>query len=391
VLPPRNILIVRLSAIGDVVHVLPCLHALREAFPKARIGWVVEELSAPLLQGHPEIDDLFAIPKKRWRAHPIAAALSGEKRAFYRRLRAGGWDVAVDFQGLTKSGWVARLSGARVRIGFAGKDGRELNRLFTNCRVTPPDTARHVIQRNIALLEPLGIRNPAVEWRFPEWGEERRQLAPFFDDLYADAPPDKFGGGARSGEGASNESDSANRNGRIRGFIALIPGAGWETKRWPAEHFAALARILAGQDRDALAVPDRIARAPQILVGGPSEEALCREILQRAQLPPERLRMAPPTNLRQLAALLQRAAVVAGGDTGPLHLAAALGAPVVGIYGASDPTRNGPWGERAVALEAEGGAPKRCWRTRCNSKTTPLQCLRSISPERVARAIADNF
>ena len=269
---PESILIVRLSAIGDVVHALPCLHALRERFPDARIGWLVEQLSASLLKGHPEIDDLYVIPKKHWRAAPVRTWLNGEKRRFYGELRRAKWDVAIDFQGLTKSGIPLLFSGAPVRIGFGDKDGREFNKFFTNRRVVPSPERPHVIQRNLSLLEPLGIENPEVAWRFPDFAEERATT----DTALTDAGID---------------SDA--------GFIALYPGAGWETKRWPTKHFARLSRLL-GENPGT-------ADLPQLIIWGPGEEPLCEAILRDAELPEHRLRMAPPTNLRELAALLGRA------------------------------------------------------------------------------------
>lgn len=350
---PQSILIVRLSAIGDVVHVLPCLHALRARFPKAHIGWLVEELSASLLRGHPEIDDLYVIPKKRWRTAPMRTWLSGEKPAFYRRLRAAGWDVAIDFQGLTKSGIPALLAGASLRIGYGDRDGRELNKLFTNRRVVPAPSRPHVIQRNMALLEPLGIADAPIEWRFPDFSEERARVdAALAHQGIAPGQP----------------------------FIALYPGAGWQTKRWPTSHFAELARQLA-------AAPDPPGNAkpmPVVVVWGPGEEDLRDGILTQADLPSERMMAAPPTDLRELAALLGRARLAIGGDTGPIHLAAALDVPVVGIYGGSDPLRNGPWGNAPTTLLSDSAACTVCWRKTCNWSPC-IECLDTISPSRVAR------
>ncbi|HUT23133.1 MAG TPA: glycosyltransferase family 9 protein, partial [Sumerlaeia bacterium] len=264
----------------------------------------------------------------------------------------------VDFQGLTKSGWATWRSGAPVRIGFGGEDGREINKWFTNRRVWPAPEAHHVIQRNMALLEPLGIDSASVEvsWRFPDLSQERTALQPFLRSL-------PHGGKAPA--------------------IVLNPGAGWETKRWPPRHFASLARLIAER-----ATRNPMLDRPMILVWGPDEEPLCRDILSAAGLPPGRLVLAPSTNLRELAVLLEAAAAVVGGDTGPVHLAAALGAPVLGIYGASDPVRNGPWGEghKVIACDAVPCAP--CWRTRCN-RAESLECLAALSPDRVADAVCD--
>ncbi len=153
--PPR-ILIVRRSAIGDVVHTLPALHLLRKAYPEAYIGWIVEDFAAAYIEDHPELDRLHKIPKKKWRAKPIRCYWP-EIRPFYKELRAENYAVAIDFQGLTKSGLSAWLSKAPRRIGFGDAQSIELNRLFINEKVTPPPEARHLIERNAARLAPLGI------------------------------------------------------------------------------------------------------------------------------------------------------------------------------------------------------------------------------------------
>ncbi|HBF34479.1 TPA: lipopolysaccharide heptosyltransferase I [Candidatus Sumerlaeota bacterium] len=350
---PSSILIVRLSAIGDVIHTLPALHALRVAFPNARIGWLVEELSATLLRGHPELDDLYVIPKKRWRKAPLKMWLNGEKSAFYREVRKAKWEVAIDFQGLSKSALAAWYSGAPTRIGYAGENGREVSRVFNNQRVLPPSNAIHVIQKNLSLLEPLGIHaiDSAAESRFPDFSAEVEELGAVFKTL------------------------SAPR------FIALYPGAGWETKRWPPQYFARLAQILAAESD-----------LPLALLWGPGEENLCDEILKTAALPTEKLLLAPRTNLRQLAALIGQSAVFVGGDTGPTHLAAALNIPVVGLYGGSDPIRNGAWdptGKTAV-LQAKEVPCVPCWKTVCPNPKH-IECLWAITPEVAAQAVLDRL
>ncbi|NQU44902.1 glycosyltransferase family 9 protein [bacterium] len=354
---PSSILIVRLSAIGDVVHTLPGLRALRRRFPDARIGWLAEELSAPVLVGHPHLDKLYVIPKKRWRGSPWRTLLNGESRDFFRNLRADKWEVAIDFQGLTKSGLAAWRSGAKKRIGFAGEDARELNRLFTNTRILPPPDARHVIERNLSLLQALDIKTEKhdVAWDFPDFSREEKELEPFLI-------------------GENGGLDLRN------GFLALNVGAGWETKRWPSTYFARLLITLAQRRQDVGQPP-----FPAVLIWGPGEEHTCQEIIGTCgnSLP---VRLAPPTNLRQLAALLGKATVLVGGDTGPVHLGAALGVPVVGIYGGSDPVRNGPWGNQNIVIQARGPECIPCWRTNCKY-TQYLACMKSIQPETVADAV----
>ncbi|MFP4381875.1 MAG: glycosyltransferase family 9 protein [Candidatus Sumerlaeia bacterium] len=358
---PESILIVRLSAIGDVVHTMPCLHALRDAFPKARIGWLVEELSASLLRDHPEIDQLYAIPKKRWRQNKWRTVVGRERMRFYKQIRRDGWEVAIDFQGLTKSAMAMWRSGAKRRIGYGDADGRELSKLFYTDKVRPRGSAVHVIERNLALLGPLGLERGAddVVWRFPDFHEEEASLRPFLDGIAADGPS--------SGEGSPD-------------FIGLYPGAGWITKRWPPEKFVALARQLARQD----GLP------PMVLIWGPAEAEMVDAIIQQADLPAEKLRPAPPTNLRELTALLGYCSVMVAGDTGPMHIAAALGKRVVGLYGGSDPVRNGPWGRGHIVLEMDDMPCQPCWKREC-PKGPGAPCMEGIAVELVSRAVSEIY
>lgn len=346
---PKSILIVRLSAIGDVIHTLPALHLLRRRFPDARIGWVVEEMSAALLRGHPELDRLYVIPKKRWRREWARTFFSGEKSRFFRAIRRDCYDVAIDFHGLTKSGWVAWRSGAKVRVGYGDHDGRECNKLFTNVRIHPRAEARHVIDRNLELLRALEMepRVMPVEFTLPRLDAEKASMGAWL-------------------QGAGVEPE--------RGILAYYPGAGWPTKRWPPESFARLARLLDG----APGLPGK-----QVLVYGPGEESLCRRILEKARLPESRLFLAPPTGLRELAALLGFARLVIGGDTGPVHLAGAIGVPVVSILGGSDTVRNGVYGQEHWALTSDLRDCLPCWKKECALGASPV-CLTDVTPEAVA-------
>ncbi len=346
----QRILIIRLSAIGDVIHTLPALEVLRTALPKARIGWVVEELSAPLLEGHQAIDRLYVMPKRRWRGQ-WAKVWRSEVVPFFRGIRQDGWDATIDFQGLTKSGVVALAAGAKVRIGYGDRDGREINKWFTNRKIVPPESARHVVERNLCLLEGLGISVPRerVFGGIALEGEEKTAAREFFEAW-----------GMEPG----------------REVVALNPGAGWESKRWPWGHFVRVGERLYS-DRN----------LKPLVLWGPNEEALRDAILGDLRERGVEARAAPPTGLRELAALVREVALFVGGDTGPTHLAAIQGVPTLGVFGGSDAVRNGPWGPRVHTLQTTTLPCVPCWKQKCllprgNSEVIP--CLERVTPEQVA-------
>jgi lipopolysaccharide heptosyltransferase I len=287
ILHPSKILVLRLSALGDVIHAIPAVVALREA--GARVSWVVE---APYAEMVEIVAGVPAIPvtMKRWGRHLIASR--SQMAAARRALR--GHDLAIDFQGLVKSAALGWLSGARVRYGFDRHAVREKPALlFTNRHVTI-DRAKHVVEWNLQLAE-------AVVGTALSRPPERR---PYID--FATGGFDQY-----------------------RDSIVLLPGAGRRHKQWPADRFAQLARSIGER---------------ALVVWGPGDEQLARSIGAR---------MAPPTTLRELAAILRGASVVVGADTGPLHLAAAVGTPVVGLYGPTDPRRNGPYGQLQRCVTSE--------------------------------------
>jgi lipopolysaccharide heptosyltransferase I len=302
---PRAIALVKLSALGDVVHATPVVEALADAFPAACITWVVERREAALLRDHPRLAEVVTVDTRAWRrtrTPGAALALVHTLRALRRRLRAGRFDVAVDLQGLVKSGAVTAATGAPLRIGFASPFCRErANGLFTNRRVTPPPSARHVVDQYLSLLQPLGVTPARVAFRLPTCETAEGRIEEFF------------------------ASAGLKRQGRV---VVLNPGAGKPGKRWPVERFVELATRLA-----------RDADARVLALWGPGEEAAARAI---ARAPGAML--APPTDLDQLIAVTRRASVLVAADTGPLHVAAALGTPCVGLYGPTAAERNGPYG-----------------------------------------------
>lgn len=346
---PKRVLLVRLSALGDVVHTLPALAALRRAMPDAHLAWMVESLSAPLLEGHPMLNELIVYPRAQWQRQGYLRSLPGDIRRFFGEMRHRRFDIAVDFQGLTKSALIPWLSAIPVRIGFGGEDGREISQWFYTARLRPPHTICHVVHRNLYLLTGLGITEQAAEFPFPDLSTERKEVSQRLE---------------QQGIGADKR------------LVFLNPGAGWETKRWPAEYFGRLAALIV-----------REIGCGVLLTWGPGEEALVETAM--GEVPADLRRQvhrAPPTTVREFAALLNHCSVMVGGDTGPVHLAAARGVPVVGIYGGSDPKRNGPRGAAQIQILANPDvACYPCWRVYCDNP--PPRCLTTITPEAVLEAV----
>ena len=289
-------LIVRLTALGDVLHTLPAVSALRAAHPGARIDWVVDRKWAPVLEGCSALNEV--VPFDRGSFLSAVACVN--------RLRQARYICAIDFQGLYKSSLLALLSGAPRRIGFERDWAREGGAaLFYTERVIP--IGRHVAVLNYSLAERAGATRPAK----PEY------------------PLRIPAGGV-----ASVRARLAERG--IENYIVVAPGGSWRAKCWPAERFGEFCREFEKQ----------YASRP-VVIQGPGERTLVEEVC-RAAAPSMPLVMA--TSIEELMALLARARCVVAVDSGPLHLAAALGASVVGLYGPTDPARNGPFVSGAVVV-----------------------------------------
>lgn len=316
---PSRIALIKLSSLGDVVHALPVAAALRAARPAARLTWIVERREAAVLREHPALDEVIAIDTRGWRmarSLPALRAVVADVGALWRRLAAARFDVTLDLQGLIKSGVIAAACRAPLRIGFDRTVSREpLGALFSNRHVQPPATARHVVEQYLALLAPLGIIERSLQFRLPVVSVAEARV----DDWLA-------------ARGLKPQ----------RRLVVLNPGAGRADKRWPVAHFATLARALA-QD----------AAAQVVVAWGPGEEGAARRIVDGAAT--AGVFLAPATDLHALIALLRRASVMVAADTGPLHLAAALGTPCVGLYGPTSPERNGPYGAGHRALASPDG------------------------------------
>ncbi|MDJ0520621.1 MAG: glycosyltransferase family 9 protein [Planctomycetota bacterium] len=336
-----------------MLHALPVLSALRARFPDARIDWAVEDRAAALLESRSDLDEVIVFPRKRLnaavRGMPAPVELARVAGGFVRAMRAREYDVALDLQGNLKSGAVMRMSGAALRFGLGRPEAREGSQVFAQRRAVPPRTARHRVERNLALTSALlGETLPYVPPGFPLDAEVESDAAALL---------------ATHGMPQS-------------GFVVLQPGtSGFGAfKRWPADRFAALARRLAADGR-AVAVTH-----------GPGEEELAEAVAAAA--PSAAVPLKPPS-LLALAALIRRSALFVAADTGPLHLAALLGTPLLGLYGPKDPTVYGPYGVRAdgtpgvlPVLTQDDVACRPCTLRRC---ADPL-CMRTMAPERVYEA-----
>ena len=365
-----NILIVKLSAIGDVIHTLPALAALRRLYPAADITWVVEEAAADLLQDHPDLDRVLVSRRKSWlkefRRGRIAAPLA-EIRAFTRVLRCRPYDLVIDFHGLLKSAVIVALSGGRRRLGYDSL--QEMSGLFYNEKI-PEDMAKHAVDRYLDF-----VRRLAGEGR--EWADGL-VTAPSFT-IASGSRQERHVDALLEEHAALLATSGGGKNGRVAGpdgsktpaerFVAVNPVAFWETKLWEEKKFAELC--------------DRIRSEtglPVILTGG-AAGPLDRI---RARMNTEAVNLGGRTTLRELACLYKRAALVVTTDSGPMHLAAAIGTPLVALFGPTDPLRTGPYGTgHRVIRRSLACMP--CFRKRCETTA----CMREISVDEVLTAVKE--
>jgi len=325
----ERILIVLLGAIGDVTRALPLAHRVRAGYPHAHLAWAVEPLAAPILAGHPALDDRLVFERR------------GGARAFLeflRRVRGERFDLVLDLQRHAKSGLVSAATRAPVRIGFHRRNAKELNWLWNTHTIDP--------------VEPLGWKL-AQYLRFADF-LELPETAPRFDvTLTAD-------------EEASVTRTLAPLT---RPFAAFFLGSTWESRLRFASSYAAVVDALAARGLDT------------VLVGGTDVRGLADETVRLSTRPP--LDLTTRTSLRESYGVLARARVAIGPDSGPMHLAAAAGTPVVSLWGATTPARSAPFGSHDWVLV--GRVPcAPCYLRRC-----PIgrQCMRDITPERVVAQV----
>ena len=329
----KNIIVIKLSAIGDVIHALPVSYAIKEQFPETHLTWVVEQAAYAILEDNPYIDELILFEKAKFRS---VRGFLREIGPFRRRLRRRRYDASLDLQGLFKSAAIAWNAGAKLRIGTANmREGADL----VSRPVRGAHAEGHIVERYLDVARALGCA--VNEVRFPVAVSERDAAAA--ETLLARE-------GVQTG----------------RKFVAFAIGANWPNKRWPVEHFAALADRLY-----------RVHYIPVLVGGGRLDETLAQDIMCASEIPP--VNLVGRTNLKQLAHIFSRAALVLGGDTGPVHLAAGLRVPTVMLMGPTDANRNGPYGQLENAIEVDRSC-RFCWKRACPKG---LDCLAAITVDEV--------
>ena len=322
--PPKKILIVKPSSLGDVVHSLPFLNSVRSCFPKAEIHWVIAKGLEGLLEGNPMIDRLIVINKDRWKKISRAASTLREVRGLFREIGGEAYDLAVDLQGLMRSGVITMASRARMRIGFS--EAREGSRLFYNKKVIGGRDV-HAVDRYLKIASALGCETGEPVFPFPltkKGAQEGKELREKFGD-----------------------------------YIVIVPGARWDTKIGPAENFGKVAAMLSVRCVVAGSVSD--GKIAERVVGASRGNAVS---------------LAGRTGITELIELMRGAKLAISNDSGPMHIAAALDVPVVAVFGPTSAGRTGPYGNRHTIVES--GVPcAPCYRKKCPD----VKCMRGIAPE----------
>ncbi|MGH7772399.1 MAG: glycosyltransferase family 9 protein [Candidatus Binatia bacterium] len=327
---PRKILIVLHGSIGDVTRALPLANLIRRGYPKAKLVWAVEPLASPLVEHHPAVDEVILFERNRWWR---------SLGPFLRRIRSQRFDLVLDLQRHLKSGLISRWSGAPYRLGFHRRDAKELNWLFNNHTIAAAGEGIPKLHHYLKFAEFLGIEPYPVDWGLRLTQEEEASV----DNMLR-------------GVGSH--------------FVVFFVGSSWESKQWlPAQTAKSAAAI---QERYGMGI---------VLLGGKEDASFAQEVEDFRPLPVTNL--VGQTSLREAVGVLSRARVAVGPDTGIMHLCAAVGTPVVSLWGATDPIRTGPHGYQDLVVQGKAACSP-CYLRRC-----PIGriCMQSIDIEEVASKV----
>ncbi len=328
--PPEKILIIKPSALGDIVHTLPFLDTVKRCYPDAAVHWVVARGLHTFLEGHPLIDRLWIFDRQRWRLAGNPADTIKEIAAFAMGLRHERFDVSVDLSGLLRSGLITLAAGAPYRLGFKGSD--EGSFLFYSHRIEG-SMQLHAIDRYRGIAAAMGCPMGPVRYPLPPHDPQ---------------PPVCRGLPAE--------------------YVVMTPSAGKAANRWPAANFGRLAARLP---------------LPTVLIGSRGDQPVADEVIRHAD--GRTVSLAGRTTLKELIPIIARARYMVTNDTGPMHIAAALGVPVFAVFGPANPRRTGPYGPGHTVIREElACSPCYAWKP-CRH----WQCMTAITVERVARVIEE--
>ncbi|MBI5050868.1 MAG: lipopolysaccharide heptosyltransferase II [Nitrospirae bacterium] len=338
-------LIIKPSSIGDVIHALPFLKALKDTFPQSRIEWVISKNNEGIIRGNPMIDELIVFDKDSWKVPRKFFRTLKDIRNLIKTLRARNFDMVIDLQGLLRSGLMTFFTRSPLKIGFG--HAREGSRFFYNKRVCV-DPGLHAVDKNLTVAR--AIRQYAVS------SMQYAEKAEF--PLYIDK---------------TAKENVKNLLGEIRenGYIVIVPSARWQTKRWPAEYFGMLISGLS---------------IPCVITGSSADEKIAQEVMDASS--GKGINLCNKTSLKELIALISGAKAVISNDSGPMQIGAALGIPVIALFGPTDPEKTGPYGwqtNKNLKVIRASASCSPCFKKKCKE---PL-CMSKISVEMVLEELKE--
>jgi lipopolysaccharide heptosyltransferase I len=333
----KNILIIKPSSIGDIIHTLPFLYSIRARYPKAKISWLIKSGLDDLIASNPYLNEVILFERKRWGGFDDIGYKFKGLTEFIRELRRKRFDLVIDLQGLFRSGIITYLSGADYRIGFA--NAREFSPIFYNYKVSHPPIEMHAVDRYLLVAKELGSDISKKDFTINISKKEKEYALSLIS-----------------------------RN-KKRSLIAVNPSARWETKMWPMKRYAELTDTIAAK-----------LKAQPVLIGSSEDKVRINELLSMAKSKP--VNLCGKTSLLQLAALLKKVDLLITNDSGPMHIAAAVGTPVVALFGPTRPKRTGPYGDRHVVIQKDLSCI-RCLKKRCDD----LKCMEAITVNDVLTAV----
>lgn len=336
---PKNILIIKPSSLGDVIHALPVLKILKNKFPDAKISWVINKELSELIEGNPYIDDILLFQRKKWSKWMNFPSNVIELIKFIIKIRKKKFDIAIDLQGLLRSGLISFLSGSPRRIGF--NNAREFSPLFYTDKISLPDKKIHSVERYIYAAKSLGANDTERDFTINIPNEDIDYVEDFLE------------------EKGMNDSKK---------IVIVNPWARWKTKCWPIDNYLSLIERLKGEGF----LP--------ILIGSNEFEETIEGLIKESSDPPITF---VDERLKRLTALIKRSSLIVTNDSGPMHIAAAVNTPVVALFGPTNPLLTGPYGDGHIVIKKNMECAP-CLERECSKEQ---ECMKMISVEEVMEII----